>query len=113
MFDPSGQLRWIPNDKIDSAAKANAQPAVLVTDPTGTRRWIPHSAVPQAIAHKGKMVSPADTAAAVQQWNDSQEPSAASRLVSSVEAPIVSTAKSLLDWAPTPEEKEEGFTRPG
>ncbi len=115
MFDPSGTLRWIPNDKLDWSAKNGAQRALLMTDPQGTQRWIPASRSQWALQNGAKFV-PADEAEKAieernQQFSGSEPKSGAlARFLSSGFAPVASTARGLLDWAPTEEEKQQGRT---
>jgi hypothetical protein len=55
MFDPSGQLRDIPPEKVGAATQAGGEPAVLFDAPDGNQRWVRQSQRDQAIQAGGKV----------------------------------------------------------
>lgn len=55
MFDPSGQLRDVPQASVAAATQAGGEPAVLFDAPDGQQRWVRQSQKDQAIAAGGKL----------------------------------------------------------
>jgi hypothetical protein len=103
MFDPQGQVRMIPMDKVDEAKKSGGKVARKFRDPKGTERWIPAKLTNEAIKAGGRPVP----------IHIEEQPkldgSPIGRFLSSAGSAIGGVVKGF-DPRPTEEEKQQGLT---